>query len=85
MALPVRRIKNAVMKDPASPMTCSVFINYPVRFDCRDTPKALEGTKIAVPELDTYAARLWDYWERNRSRSLYRSHAEGTGSKAKSS
>ena len=27
-------------------MTCSASSTYPVRFDCRDTLKALEGTKI---------------------------------------
>jgi NAD(P)-dependent dehydrogenase (short-subunit alcohol dehydrogenase family) len=72
MALPpVRRIKNAVMKDLGIPDDVLGFINYPVRFDCRDTLKALEGTKIAVPELDTYAARLWDYWERNLDPDLF--------------
>ena len=44
MALPpVRRIKNAVMKDLGIPDDVLGFINYPVRFDCRDTLKALEG------------------------------------------
>uniref|UniRef100_L7VXE7 3-oxoacyl-[acyl-carrier protein] reductase n=1 Tax=uncultured bacterium A1Q1_fos_504 TaxID=1256580 RepID=L7VXE7_9BACT len=72
MALPpVRRIKNAVMKDLGIPDDVLGFINYPVRFDCRDTLKALEGTKIAVPELDTYATKLWDYWERNLDPDLF--------------
>jgi len=72
MALPpVRRIKNAVMKDLGIPDDVLGFINYPVRFDCRDTLKALEGTKIAVPELDTYAPKLWDYWERNLDPDLF--------------
>ena len=30
------------------------------RFDCRETLKALKGTNIAVPPLETYAWRLWD-------------------------
>ena len=47
------------------------FINYPVRFDCRDTLKALEGTKIAVPDLESYAYKLWDYWERNLDPDLF--------------
>ncbi|MBL8311496.1 MAG: SDR family oxidoreductase [Burkholderiales bacterium] len=72
MALPpVRRIKHAVMKDLGIPDDVLGFINYPVRFDCRDTLKALEGTKIAVPELDTYATKLWDYWERNLDPDLF--------------
>ncbi|MEQ1595397.1 MAG: SDR family oxidoreductase [Casimicrobium sp.] len=68
---PVRRIKNAVMKDLGIPDDTLSFINYPVRFDCRETLKALEGTKIAVPELDTYAYKLWDYWERNLDPDLF--------------
>ena len=62
---PVRRIRNAVMKDLGLPDHIMTFINYPTRFDCRQTQKALQGSGIAVPRLETYASRLWDYWERN--------------------
>ena len=41
-------------------------------FDTRDTERALEGTGISVPELDTYAYRLWDYWERNLDPDLFK-------------
>jgi NAD(P)-dependent dehydrogenase (short-subunit alcohol dehydrogenase family) len=62
---PVRRIRNAVMKDLGLPEDIMTFVNYPTRFDCRQTQQALEGSGITVPRLDTYAWRLWDYWERN--------------------
>jgi NAD(P)-dependent dehydrogenase (short-subunit alcohol dehydrogenase family) len=62
---PVRRIRNAVMKDLGLPEDIMTFINYPTRFDCRQAQQALEASGIAVPGLDTYAWRLWDYWERN--------------------
>jgi NAD(P)-dependent dehydrogenase (short-subunit alcohol dehydrogenase family) len=68
---PVRRIKNAVMKDLGIPEDTLSFINYPVRFDCRDTLRALDGTKIAVPDLESYAYKLWDYWERNLDPDLF--------------
>ena len=71
MLAPMRRMKNAVMKDLGIPEDVLGFINYPVRFDCRDTLKALEGTKIAVPELESYAWKLWDYWERNLDPDLF--------------
>ncbi len=75
MALPpVRRIKNAVVKDLGIPEDTLSFINYPVRFDCRETLKALEGTKIAVPDLESYAYKLWDYWERNLDPDLFIDH-----------
>jgi NAD(P)-dependent dehydrogenase (short-subunit alcohol dehydrogenase family) len=66
MALtPVRRIRNAVMKDLGLPDDMMQFVNYPTRFDCRDTLTVLKGTGIECPRLDDYAWRLWDYWERH--------------------
>ena len=61
---PVRRIKDQILKDFGMPADVMRFVNYPTRFDCRETLKALQGTDIAVPPLETYAWRLWDYWER---------------------
>jgi NAD(P)-dependent dehydrogenase (short-subunit alcohol dehydrogenase family) len=66
MALtPVRRIRTAVLKDLGLPEDILTFVNYPTRYDCRETTAALKGTKIAVPRLETYAWVLWDYWERH--------------------
>ncbi|WIT12353.1 SDR family oxidoreductase [Paucibacter sediminis] len=66
MALaPVRRIRNAVMKDLGLPEDMLTFINYPTRFDCRETEAALKGSGVACPNLKDYAWRLWDYWERH--------------------
>ncbi|MBK7423632.1 MAG: SDR family oxidoreductase [Propionivibrio sp.] len=68
---PIRRIRNAVMKDLGLPDSIFEFINYPTRFDCRETLRVLKGTEIAVPPLDTYAWRLWDYWERHLDPDLF--------------
>jgi NAD(P)-dependent dehydrogenase (short-subunit alcohol dehydrogenase family)/thioester reductase-like protein len=66
MALtPARRIRNAVMNDLGLPPDIMRFVNYPTRFDCRETLRALKGSGIAVPRLQDYAWRLWDYWERH--------------------
>ena len=62
---PVQRIKDQILKDLGIPPDVMGLINYPTRFDCRETLKALQGTDIAVPPLETYAWRLWDYWERH--------------------
>ncbi len=62
---PVRRIRNAVMRDLGLPEDILTFVNYPTRFDNRETLRLLKGTGIEVPRLDNYAWRLWDYWERN--------------------
>ena len=36
---------------------------WTTRFDCRETLNALDGSGIEVPSLESYAARLWAYWE----------------------
>ena len=68
---PVRRVRNAVLKDLGLPEDMMSFINYPTRFDCRQTLAALKGSGIACPKLDDYAWRLWDYWERNLDPDLF--------------
>ena len=72
MALaPVRRIRHAVMKDLGLPEDMLTFVNYPTRFDCRETEKALKGSGIRCPNLHDYAWRLWDYWERHLDPDLF--------------
>jgi NAD(P)-dependent dehydrogenase (short-subunit alcohol dehydrogenase family) len=72
MALaPVRRIRNAVMKDLGLPEDILTFINYPTRFDNRETQAALKGSGIECPNLKDYAWRLWDYWERHLDPDLF--------------
>ncbi len=72
MALaPVRRVYHAVMKDLGVPEDMFTFINYPTRFDCRETTSALKGSGIACPNLNDYAWRLWDYWERHLDPDLF--------------
>jgi NAD(P)-dependent dehydrogenase (short-subunit alcohol dehydrogenase family) len=72
MALaPVRRVYQAVMKDIGVPEDMMNFVNYPTRFDCRETLKALEGSDIKCPNLRDYAWRLWDYWERHLDPDLF--------------
>jgi NAD(P)-dependent dehydrogenase (short-subunit alcohol dehydrogenase family) len=68
---PVRRIRNAVMKDLGLPEDIITFVNYPTRFDCREAAAALKGSGIACPNLEDYAYRLWDYWERNLDPDLF--------------
>ena len=71
---PVRRVKSALMKDLGLPDDMMQFINYPTRFDNRDTAAALKGSGIKCPQLDDYADRIWDYWERNLDPALFIDH-----------
>ena len=68
---PVRRIRAAVMKDLGLPEDILTFVNYPTRFDCRDTQAALKGSGVECPNLKDYAWRLWDYWERHLDPDLH--------------
>ncbi|KQW87309.1 short-chain dehydrogenase [Massilia sp. Root418] len=71
---PVRRVRDAVMKDLGLPPDLMTFVNYPTRFDNRDTAQALKGSGIACPPLEKYAAPVWDYWERKLDPDLFIDH-----------
>ncbi len=68
---PIKRMIRAVLKDLGIPKDVFEFVNWPTRYDNREAAKALKGSGIEVPRLDTYAAKLWDYWERNLDPDLF--------------
>jgi NAD(P)-dependent dehydrogenase (short-subunit alcohol dehydrogenase family) len=68
---PVRRVRNAVLKDLGLPEDMLTFVNYPTRFDCRETLAALKGSGVQCPNLKDYAWRIWDYWERHLDPELF--------------
>jgi NAD(P)-dependent dehydrogenase (short-subunit alcohol dehydrogenase family) len=64
MLTPVRRVRDLIMQELGLPPDVLQFVNYPTRFDCRETQRLLAPAGITVPPLEDYAWRLWDYWER---------------------
>ncbi len=68
---PVRRMVGMFLRDFGIPAEVMKFINYPTRFDSRETERALRGSKIRLPKLESYAWRLWDYWERHIDPDLF--------------
>jgi NAD(P)-dependent dehydrogenase (short-subunit alcohol dehydrogenase family) len=46
--------------------------SFTADFDSRRTEKALAGSGISVPDLDSYARTLWGYWEENLDSSTAR-------------
>ncbi len=48
------------------------YIDYPTHFDSTQAQKALKGSGIEVPALESYATRVWDYWERNLDPDLFK-------------
>jgi NAD(P)-dependent dehydrogenase (short-subunit alcohol dehydrogenase family) len=68
---PVKRAIRVVLTDLGIPRDVFQFINWPTRYDNREATKALKGSGIAVPRLESYAAKLWDYWERHLDPDLF--------------
>jgi NAD(P)-dependent dehydrogenase (short-subunit alcohol dehydrogenase family) len=63
---------DAILADFGIPRSVLIYVNWPTKFDSRQTQAALAGTGISVPPLGAYAGRLWDYWERHLDPDLYR-------------
>ena len=72
---PIKRMIRAVLKDLGIPKDVFQFVNWPTRYDNREAAKALKGSGIAVPPLDSYADKLWDYWERHLDPDLFVDHS----------
>jgi thioester reductase-like protein len=73
MRLPAARdVRRSVLADLGIPDQVIEHVALTAQFDTRDTERALEGSGIEVPELSSYAAKLWDWWERNLDPDLFR-------------
>jgi len=72
---PVKRMIRAVLKDFGIPKDVFQFINWPTRYDNREAVKALKGSGIEVPHLQTYAAKLWYYSKRNICPDVFNDHS----------
>lgn len=68
---PIQQVTDQILGDLGIPRSVTRFINYPTRFDSRKTQALLEPAGIRVPELEDYAWRLWDYWERHLDPDLF--------------
>jgi NAD(P)-dependent dehydrogenase (short-subunit alcohol dehydrogenase family) len=73
MKLPqLRDVRKAVLADFGIPDEVIEHVGLTAQFDTRDTERALKGSGIEVPELSTYAEKLWDYYERQLDPDLYK-------------
>jgi NAD(P)-dependent dehydrogenase (short-subunit alcohol dehydrogenase family) len=73
MQLPAARgVRRAILADFGIPEEILGYIGLTAEFDTRDAERALEGSGISVPPLDSYAAKLWDYWERHLDPDLFK-------------
>ncbi len=73
MKLPqAKQLRKTVLADVGIPDDIIEHIALIPQFDTRDTERALRGSGIELPPLDSYAEKLWDYWERNLDPDLFK-------------
>ncbi len=73
MQLPaLEGVRHSVLADLGIPYEILAHVGFTAQFDARDTERALAGTGIGVPPLDSYAEKIWDYWERVLDPDLYK-------------
>ena len=68
---PIKRVGATIMRSFGMPPGASALFSWNTRFESRMTRKALKGSGIECPKLDTYAHRLWYYWETNLDPDLF--------------
>ncbi len=60
---PVRAVLDQTVGRLGVPAEVLAHTNFFATFDSRRTEKALAGSGIGVPDLESYARTLWGYWE----------------------
>jgi NAD(P)-dependent dehydrogenase (short-subunit alcohol dehydrogenase family) len=68
----LREVRRTFLADLGIPEEVIDYISLTATFDARDTQRALAGSGIELPPLDSYADKLWDYWERNLDPDLFK-------------
>jgi NAD(P)-dependent dehydrogenase (short-subunit alcohol dehydrogenase family) len=69
---PARATAKLTLRRLGIPPAVLEYVDYPTRFDSSEAQAALAGSGIEVPPLESYADRIWDYWERNLDPDLFR-------------
>jgi NAD(P)-dependent dehydrogenase (short-subunit alcohol dehydrogenase family) len=69
---PAKGVLKRALKEAGLPAPLLTYVDYPTHFDSSRAQEALRGSGIEVPPLESYASRVWDYWERNLDPDLFR-------------
>jgi len=69
---PAKRAMKVALERAGIPSGVLRYVNYPTHFDSTRAQEALAGSGIEVPPLESYADRIWDYWERNLDPDLFK-------------
>ncbi len=57
-------LKRRLLEGVRIPEAALQYVSSRARFPCDNALKALEGTGVSCPPLQSYAWKVWDYWER---------------------
>jgi NAD(P)-dependent dehydrogenase (short-subunit alcohol dehydrogenase family) len=68
----LKGVRRSVLADLGIPDEILEEVAFTAQFDARDTKRALAGSGIELPPLESYAHKLWDYWERNLDPDLFK-------------
>ena len=68
----LKGVRREILADLGIPEEILGHLAFTAQFDTRDSERALAGTGIEVPSLDSYAEPIWDYWERKLDPDLYK-------------
>ena len=68
----LKGVRREILADLGIPEEILGHLAFTAQFDTRDSERALAGTGIEVPPLDSYAEPIWDYWERKLDPDLYK-------------
>ncbi|WP_205474523.1 SDR family oxidoreductase [Nocardioides sp. SYSU D00038] len=74
-AAPVQAVLDQTVGRLGIPAEVLAHTSFTAVFDSRATEKALAGSGISVPDLESYARTLWTYWEENLDQSTARDAA----------
>ncbi len=69
---PAKRVAKTGLGQLGIPPGVLSYFNYPTHFDSSNTEAALAGSGISAPPLESYADRVWDYWERSLDPDLFK-------------
>ena len=69
---PAKRAAKIGLDQLGIPAGVLSYFSYPTHFDSSNAEAALAGSGISVPPLESYAERVWDYWERTLDPDLFK-------------
>jgi NAD(P)-dependent dehydrogenase (short-subunit alcohol dehydrogenase family) len=69
---PAKQAAKMALNRLGIPPALLTYVNYPTHFDSTGAQAALAGSGIEVPPLESYADKVWDYWERNLDPDLFK-------------